>query len=485
MKCAKVWKTIVAGLLFSLVFCLFTGMEAAAEENAGDVGNGFQWAFDSGSRTLTVTGKGDDTIFPNFDGSHNDWEGYPWDSFQDQIDHVVFRQICEVSYSYRTDFQEIAKKSITMDMGNGFSWTYDVAADQLIYSGNGKFPSTDARTGSPLWKAFLPTRDVQNYLKISDGITALSSFLGSFNTVEFGKDLSTVDSLSNMANGYIIPENHPYFSLYDDCVYSKDYSQLFTIPMDKTTIRFHPDLKILSPWCLGDNLQGTFVLPWGLTTIQDNAFAGCYMSTYVIPDTAVNLTKGSFSHANGTYYGIIFSKKNSNAVAAAPQFIENVTVKQVDSVMEYYPDISIEQKPESSQSASQPSSQPKPESKPSQPTSQPSISSKPVSSTPAVSSKPSEQSKPAESSAVESSGTGESSLVGSSREESSETVLEPVVSEKPSLEESEASKESSISTPPEQETSSTGFRWLVPVLILLAAAAACAVIVLLRIQKNS
>ena len=95
------------------------------------------------------------------------------------------------------------------------------------------------------------------------------------------------DPLQHAKKAYELSGENKNFAVYDDCLYTKDYQTLPFCPLEKETIQFHPNLKIIGRWAFyGVHLEDTLVLPWGITTIEYLAFANC-RGTVVIPDTAI------------------------------------------------------------------------------------------------------------------------------------------------------------------------------------------------------
>lgn len=245
-------------------------------------------------------------------------------------------------------------------------------------------------------------------------------------------------------------------------------------------------------------MNETLVLPWGLTTIEDDAFviAG-YRPTVIIPDTVTSMQQ---NHAGGKDCSVIFtySKSNTavaNVIGGKTDYFDRPISNPVDSLAEYYPDHVKPSEPEPTTPSSEPSSQPT-ESKPEP--SKPAESSKPAepSSKPADTSKPAQTaSKPASQPQAESS--AEQEKPSSVASESSAAAELPLPAESSLLEESilessisESSPESSdelyeeMSREETPERTSGGVNWVIPLVFALGAMAAVAAVVLFIIWKK-
>ena len=267
------------------------------------------------------------------------------------------------------------------------------------------------------------------------------------------------------------PDN-PYYSVYDNGLYTKDYSQLIFTP--STSPDFPPNLKVISPHALPAN--GTFVFPWGSTTLKEGVFNAS--GTFVLPDTMTDIAPYKVDGPQYYRRTIIFSSKNTAAAkvlkpiaggAAAPNAETRVIV--MDSLAEYYPN----------QAPSQPSSQPV--SEPSAPSTPPE-SSQPSTPASSASSKPVEPSQPAESSAP-SSAPAESSQPS----EPSSAVSEPA---------SESQPESSASAPEESiddssdeasqvdapDVSEADRKGVFPIVLTIGAVVVAAALILLILRKR-
>ncbi|PWL46701.1 MAG: hypothetical protein DBY45_02225 [Clostridiales bacterium] len=195
------------------------------------------------------------------------------------------------------------------DLGNGFSYTYDSSTETLKLQGKGYWPEIETFTEYPI-----------QTLIISDGITVVNAFCdaGSYgryeenvilpNTIVMGKDCEGV--YNNILNEYLpaklefkVDPQNPYYATYDGVLYTKDYKKLVRCPIDKKTIKFHPSVEILAEYSFAGSglsrfgnlletaLDGrhSFVIPWGVTTIEGELFPSRYghSRAIVIPDTAI------------------------------------------------------------------------------------------------------------------------------------------------------------------------------------------------------
>ncbi|MDE6371170.1 MAG: leucine-rich repeat domain-containing protein, partial [Duncaniella sp.] len=74
-------------------------------------------------------------------------------------------------------------------------------------------------------------------------------------------------------NTFEISSENQYFSEFEGCIYSKDYSKLITCHNNKKTVSFHPNVL----------------------SLEENVFSGCYMiEEIVIPNTIKSIPKGAF-----------------------------------------------------------------------------------------------------------------------------------------------------------------------------------------------
>lgn len=153
-----------------------------------------------------------------------------------------------------------------------------------------------------------PYRDYMKNVVIGDGFTSVDLMIGEictdepakiqdgqisfsftdsivFDSLTLGKDVSSVQSENTRS--YRVDEDNPYFTVYEGCLYSKDYKRLEKIPYgkDKQTIIYHPDTKILSESvCRRLATSGSIaVIPWGITTVEQG------VSTVVYPATVTNI----------------------------------------------------------------------------------------------------------------------------------------------------------------------------------------------------
>ena len=243
-------------------------------------------------------------------------------------------------------------------------------------------------------------------------------------------------------------------------------------------------------------MNETLVLPWGLTTIEDDAFviAG-YRPTVIIPDTVTSMQQ---NHAGGKDCSVIFtySKSNTavaNVIGGKTDYFDRPISNPVDSLAEYYPDHVKPSEPEPTTPSSEPSSQPtesKPEpSKPAESfkpaeSSQP---SKPAESVPTVS-KPIQPSNPVENSQAPSVSSSEP--VSSAPESSAPAETSLPAEDEPSSEsdgselESGLPEESEVSEAdiPADKPNSSSWPW--PVFLILAVAALSAAVLLFVIENS-
>ena len=78
---------------------------------------------------------------------------------------------------------------------------------------------------------------------------------------------------------------------YKGCYYNHDYSKLIRCETSLDDIEFHPNLQIIGNEAFGRECSGeTLVIPWGVTTLEPEAFAHIQMVTVLLPDTVVHFS---------------------------------------------------------------------------------------------------------------------------------------------------------------------------------------------------
>ena len=471
----KIWKMFLAAAVMSIAICLCTEAAVFAETVSGELAEGCVWEVNTETGTLTIT------------GTNYSWMTYPefmekdnWSAYESEIEHIYLDGLSRFSESY-------AMSNVKSAAGQYGSISWEMTDKTLRVNGTGV-------ASGMVWDAFVDLFAPCEVI-LGDQITGWAANRVIAQTLHIGADYSS----EYFPGGFIIasPDN-PYYSTYEGSVYTKGFTKLLYYAGGT----FHPDIKIIGTGSCRGLMNETLVLPWGLTTIEDDAFviAG-YRPTVIIPDTVTSMQQ---NHSGGKDCTVLFIYSKSNkavhsAIGKVTDYFGEPIGKSVDSVAEYYPNVPAAQggtppapekppasnQPESKQESSVPSKPPassQPESKPeSSAPSKPPVSSRPES-------KPSSNSQPATSAPVsqpESSSQQVSSSDASQPAESSELSEEPSAEESSLLESSEeSSEESSQTEEPQDEETGGRISWVLPLIIALGAMAIAAAIVLLAIWKR-
>ena len=151
-------------------------------------------------------------------------------------------------------------------------------------------------------RAFFNCRKLTN-LKLPNQIETIGDF--AFAYCVSLKEFYIPDALKNIGEGaliqldslekFIIHQNDHY-SVYDDALYSKDYSSLFRVPQTKTEVRIYNQTKIIKEdafyWCSSlTNIN----LPETIEVIEGYAFYFC-SNVYEldIPDSVLTIGQSAF-----------------------------------------------------------------------------------------------------------------------------------------------------------------------------------------------
>lgn len=474
----RIWKMMLLTVVMSLAVCLCGAFSVSAEKVSGEPAEGFFWELDTETGILTFSGTYSSELnhlkYPEF------LEKDTWGAYEDQIRHVFFDGVSD-TIGYGMGKVETASGHINQKI----FWEINCVDRTLEITGAGEISC------SP-WLNFtlFPSNTFQKFARITigDGLTGRLSKKGIYTDVfEVGKDLQIENSGATALKSYVLSPQNPYASTYEGCLYSKDFSRLLSCPSGQAVPKLHPDVKIISEYAFFSEEMDLIVLPWGVTTIEQDAFMfiGTPPTRVILPDTVTSMQQ---TGAGGKDNSVLFTYSKSNTVAAnavggKTTYTERPIFDPVDSLYEYYPDhVSPPQKPDASEPATgdptNPSSSPddaKPVDKPTGGTSKPTEPSKPTEQSKPASSTP-EPSKPASSLPAESSETEISSE--SSISESAE------LSESAAESSEESSEEVSRVEAPEVESSGGDFTWLLPIVIALAAAVAVLAVILIRVLKG-
>lgn len=493
----KIWKTFLAAAVMSIAVCLCTEAAVFAETVSGEIrtdnGEGvyFAWEFDTETQTLTVE---QPMKIVNYA------DGEAWKEYEKDIRHVILKD--HAFEIWGIDYAE----DITMEAGSGFSWTLDMASRTVTLNGTGDWAINQN------W----PDDYIQYYdtIVISDGLGRLtnheyatgSGYEPNCRKLVIGKNtyFPTESSesvwLHEVWEEFEVHPDNPYYTVYDECLYTKDMKILLSCPTQKTDVQFPTTIVSIGPSAFFGVSIPKLIIPWGVTTI-DGPF-NLNRSTdpnaptiLVFPDTITDYRGGNFvSRAYDAYMNVYYPRNNQalakGLAVSADEFNWHPDLYPLDSMAEFYPGHTSEpSEPEESRpEPSQPSQSSTPASEPSKPVDSPSkpadtskpaqIASKPASQSQVESSV--EQEKPS-SAASESSAAAEPPLPAESSLPE-ESILESSISESSPESSDELYEEMSREETPER--TSGGVNWVIPLVFALGAMAAVAAVVLFIIWKK-
>lgn len=472
----KIWKTFLAATVLSITACLFMEIAVFAETVSGEIktdnGKGvyFTWEFDTETQTLTVE---QPIKIVNYA------DGEAWKEYEKDIRHVILKD-----HAFAVQGIPYAE-DITMEAGSGFSWTLDMASRTVTLNGTGDWAINQN------W----PDDYIQYYdtIVISDGLGRLTNheyaighnYEPNCRKLVIGKNtyFPTESSesvwLHEVWEEFEVHPDNPYYTVYDECLYTKDMKILLFCPTQKTDVQFPTSITSIGPSAFFGASIPKLIIPWGVTTI-----AGSFNlnrstdpnapTILVFPDTITDYRGGNFVARAYDEYMNIYYPRNNQALAkglavSADEFNWHPVLYPLDSMAEFYPGHAAEpstpeeSKPEPSKPAesSKPASQPQVESSVEQ-------------------EKPS--SAPAQSTIETESFLQEESMLESSTPEISEQEdsLESSEESLESLEES--SDESSLLKAPGQ--ASGGVSWAIPLICAMGAVAIVAAVILPILWKR-
>ena len=442
------------------------------------------WKIDAKAKTLTL-----EKINPDIGSGvvASESAQFPWSGREQAFPTLILNGYVDI-FNGESDYFFKNFKTVKTYFNETDSCAYDIKTRTLTLNGKGMWSHINIGTS---WFA--------ENLVIGDEITGIKSGYNGFDYVHLGKKVNQLaDIQSYTGRGFTVDEANPYYSVYANCLYNKEYTTLLGTPWELDERKFHPAVKYLYTATVRLTDGESFVVPWGITTLEKESILG-KNNTVVLPDTLTTVPD-NFLHTKNEIRTYIVSKNNRTGFKAGDypgDYIGKITVQVVDSVAKYYPgqvgpeggETSTVPGPSGEPESSQPS--PGPSGGTSQPTtskpttSQPSTSkpatSQPSTSKPATSqptSKPatsqqapsqSVTSQPESSVPIESSQSAESSQP-QSNSESLELSVDP-------------SSDTDESTAVPVENKATG-GWVVPVVMLVIAAAVAAGVIVLRIRKK-
>lgn len=486
----KIWKTFLAAAVMSIAVCLCTEAAVFAETVSGEIktdnGKGvyFTWEFDTETQTLTVE---QPMKIVNYA------DGEAWKEYEKDIRHVILKD--HAFEIWGIDYAE----DITMEAGSGFSWTLDMASRTVTLNGTGDWAINQN------W----PDDYIQYYdtIVISDGLGRLtnheyatgSGYEPNCRKLVIGKNtyFPTEPSesvwLHEVWEEFEVHPDNPYYTVYDECLYTKDMKILLFCPTQKTDVQFPTTIVSIGPSAFFGVSIPKLIIPWGVTTI-----AGSFNlnrstdpnapTILVFPDTITDYRGGNFVARAYDEYMNIYYPRNNQALAkglavSADEFNWHPVLYPLDSMAEFYPGHAAE--PSTPEESKPEPSKPAESSKPAEPSSKPADTSKPAQTASKPASQPqaessAEQEKPS-SAASESSAAAEPPLPAESSLPE-ESILESSISESSPESSDELYEEMSREETPER--TSGGVNWVIPLVFALGAMAAVAAVVLFIIWKK-
>lgn len=486
----KIWKTFLAATVLSITACLFMGIAVFAETVSGEIktdnGKGvyFTWEFDMENQTLTVE---QPMKIVNYA------DGEAWKEYEKDIRHVILKD--HAFEIWGIDYAE----DITMEAGSGFSWTLDMASRTVTLNGTGDWAINQN------W----PDDYIQYYdtIVISDGLGRLTNheyaighnYEPNCRKLVIGKNtyFPTESSesvwLHEVWEEFEVHPDNPYYTVYDECLYTKDMKILLFCPTQKTDVQFPTSITSIGPSAFFGASIPKLIIPWGVTTI-----AGSFNlnrstdpnapTILVFPDTITDYRGGNFVARAYDEYMNIYYPRNNQALAkglavSADEFNWHPDLYPLDSMAEFYPGHTAE--PSTPEESKPEPSKPAESSKPAEPSSKPADTSKPAQTASKPASQPqaessAEQEKPS-SAASESSAAAEPPLPAESSLPE-ESILESSISESSPESSDELYEEMSREETPER--TSGGVNWVIPLVFALGAMAAVAAVVLFIIWKK-
>ncbi len=337
----KLWKTMLAAGVMSLAASLCMGITAFAATESGTIEGGFTWEVDTASHTLTITGEGE---LPDISKEYNN--GGLWSDHADDLTHVVLNGVTDM-YPYGDALGMYFSNA--KGQYDNISWEADASTNIVKVTGSGKV------TNYP-WCYVLKYKDEQKFhYVLSDGITDAGQLGYVTGRIEVGKDFQSLESLKFASESVTISKENPYFASYEGCVYSKDMSKLLYCPYCIEEPILYPQVKTIAAGAFDGNLGALnrlsrVVIPWGVTTIEDDAFSGIVGVSgdgqyVVLPNTITYMTEGALpGKSKGTGSRFIYQKDNQlvdNVLKGKWDSYQTLMAYPVNSLAEYYPDQAV------------------------------------------------------------------------------------------------------------------------------------------------
>ena len=146
-------------------------------------------------------------------------------------------------------------------------WSYSDETDTLTLTGDGDSVLTEIGI-DPLWNP-ISTIEVQGIAQINCKLTADTIILGKEVRDFITPSTSELDGVPYANICYIVDPENPYYTCYDDALYTKDLTELIHVPPLKTEIDFPDTLEKIDSYAFLFTVLDEIVVPWGVTTIED------------------------------------------------------------------------------------------------------------------------------------------------------------------------------------------------------------------------
>lgn len=319
----KLGKTLLAAAVMSLSVGVFAGINVSAATYSGEFtelyGDTYSWSVDTDIKTLTIDGNGGSGYF--MDNMES-----PWLPYVKNIETVIIDSSIPANHGLRihtTDELKNLKQVVQIE--GDFKATYDLAAKTTTLSGQGKWPQRFV---------LIPEYDK---LIIEDGITEFGEYVPvSCRDIVLGKDVKLTDP--SQIEGYeelTVSNQNPYYSSYGNCLYTKGYNKLLVSSYRSTSVKLHPDVKVIGEGSLSNYLTETLVLPWGVTTVEKGVFNNFQNRiTVVIPDTVTD-----FDPAYNNSDKVIFMISEGNDQLFNTLVKTGTEIWTTNNIAQYYPGI--------------------------------------------------------------------------------------------------------------------------------------------------
>ena len=240
-----------------------------------------KWSYNSDTKTLTLSEK----------MYLKDVDNAPWKQYEAEIQRIVFSSELEIAGNQSNMIVYLCHTAdyLSGTHPDGFSWEYEVSSQKLTLSGKGVWPTVNSYTNWAPW-TLIEYYSWPKEIIVQDGITSLPHSALVCDTLRLGKDVELTHIVTNryITTSYVVDEKNPYYSTYQNCLYSKDYTTLYSVP-GTATPAFHASLKTLAPFCIVEKTGKTLTLPWGVQSIECSAI----QDPIVVPDTVTKLADGN------------------------------------------------------------------------------------------------------------------------------------------------------------------------------------------------